>query len=172
MLRFISFSFWGLLFVSYAPVKLTQTIKEANIRFDLPSEEWFYAEKIKNGSKSLSYVYKRQPIELDEEEIIPMISIMVEELAKDVDKDAYLKELQAKTEYKITEQFGIESGKFTYSAAICFKATYIDVMHEHHTVYMLNGYSARSGFQMILDANTDVMPQVEKEFLAVLKSVR
>ena len=172
MQRIIFLALIGFSCLCFSSNKLTQTIKEANIRFDLPSEEWFYAEKIKNGSKSLIYVYKRQSIELEEEEIIPVISVMAEELAKDTDKDQYLKGLESKMEYKVMEHFGIESGKFTYSAATCFKATYIDVMHEHHTVYILNGYSAKSGFQMILDANTDVMPQVEKEFLAVLKSVR
>ncbi len=163
----------GLLCVCFLPNKLTQTIKEANIRFDLPNQDWFYAEKLKPDSKRTTYVYKRQPVELDEEEdVIPSISFSVEEIGKEMDKKTYFDALKSKLDYIILEEYSSESGKYDFSEAIAYKASYIDVTHEKHTVYVLNGINGKIGFQMMLDVHTDALKHVEKEFLSILKSVR
>ena len=59
---------------------LTQNIKEAKIRIDLPNASWSLSDKRSEGDMSV-YIFKREPvIDADGRQIIPNIAVIVDEV--------------------------------------------------------------------------------------------
>ena len=68
------------IFCGFAPSELTQEIKEAGLKIDLPNDQWFLANKIDKTDLDV-YMYKRKPIEDQEgRQIIPNIAVFVEDV--------------------------------------------------------------------------------------------
>lgn len=151
---------------------LTQDLKEAKIKMDLPNDSWSLADK-KNERNMAVYIYKRQPIEDAEgRQIIPNIAVIIEDVEKDLDVIAYTALKRSKVSFEVLKVYTHHEGQIAYENAIGYKGKYTDKGGLDHTIYVLHGINGRKGFQLICDVTTNIHDKVEAEFFSTLKSIR
>jgi hypothetical protein len=151
---------------------LTQELKEAKIKIDLPNDSWFLADKQENNGMTV-YYFKRQPIEDNEErKIIPNISVIIEDVDKDLDAVTYSALKRSRVNFEVLEVFTHESGQIKFQNAIGYKGKYVDKGGLDHTIYIVHGINGKKGLQFICDVTTNILDKVENEFLVTLKSIR
>jgi hypothetical protein len=152
--------------------ELTQDIKEAKIKIDLPNKLWALADKQSNNDVTV-YYFKREFIEdEDGRKIIPNIGVVVEDVENDLDVVIYSAAKRAKINFEVSEVYTSDGGKIGFANAIGYKGKYNDNRGLAHTIYVVHGVNGNKGFQVICDATTSVADKVEGEFLASLKSLR
>ena len=151
---------------------LVQNIKEAKLKINLPNAEWFLADRIDKGNLVV-YQYKRSPIEDDEQrKIIPNIAVIVEEIDKKTDVMAYSLMKRLKTPFEVDEVFIHDSGRIDFKNAIAYRGHYTDGEGMEHTIYIVHAISNKKGIQVIMDTTSNILDQVDSEFLSALKSIR
>lgn len=163
----------GLAFIvmAFKADNLTQNISEVKIKLDLPNASWSLHEK--KEMKTLTvYFFKREAILDNEVQVIPNISVIVEDVDKDVDAITYSIKKRTQTGFKVSEVFAKDSKKINFENAVCYKGNYTDAKDNEHTIYSLYGVNNQKGFQVICDITTNLFSKVDSEFLATLKSIR
>ena len=151
--------------------ELTQELKEAKIKIDLPNDSWFLANKQEINGLTI-YYFKRKPIEDSEgRQIIPNISVIIEDVDKNMDAITYSALKRSKVSFEVSEVFTHENGKINYENAIGYKGKYVDKGLDH-TVYVIHGINGKKGLQFICDVTTNILDKVDGEFLTTLKSIR
>lgn len=152
---------------------LTQEITEAKFKFDLPNDKWslWVNESYK---KVVLYSYKREAIfdSANNLDIIPNISIVIEDLDRDLDLGTYTVTKRAEVNFEVIDIYTYSKGNIGIENAIGYKCKYIGSNKMEHTIYVVHGVNKRKGFQIICDGTSSVHDIVESEFLATLKSVR
>ena len=89
---------------------LTQNIKEAKIRIDLPNASWSLSDKRSEGDMSV-YIFKREPvIDADGRQIIPNIAVIVEEVEKDLDVVEYTALKRSKVSFEVEKVYTSHDG--------------------------------------------------------------
>ena len=151
---------------------LTQDIKEAKIKIDLPNDSWALANRSENKGMII-YSYKRKPVDDSEgRHIIPNMAVIIEDVEKKVDAVKYSALKRSQVKFDVSEVFTHGKGPIKFVNAIGYKGTYTDSGGLEHTVYVIHAINERKGIQFICDATTGVLEKVEAEFLATLKSIR
>jgi hypothetical protein len=151
---------------------LTQELKEAKIKVDLPNDSWYLASK-QDVNEVVVYNFKRKPIEDNEgRQIIPNISVIIENVDNELDAVTYSALKRSKVNFKISEVFTHESGLIGLQNAIGYKGTYTDKGGLDHTVYIVHCINNKKGVQLICDTTTDILDKMESEFLMTLESIR
>jgi hypothetical protein len=152
--------------------ELTQDIKEAKIKIDLPNKSWSLVDKKSNNDVTV-YYFKREFIEdEDGRKIIPNIGVVIEDVEHDLDVVTYSAAKRAKINFEVSEVYSYDGGKIGFANAIGYKGKYNDNRGLAHTIYVVHGVNGNKGFQVICDATTSVADKVADEFLASLKSLR
>lgn len=152
--------------------ELTQELKEAKIKIDLPNDSWFLADKQENKEMTV-YYFKRKSIEdNDGRQIIPNISVIIEDVDKTLDAVTYSALKRSKVNFEVLEVFNHDSGPIKYENAIGYKGKYVDKYDLDHTIYIVHGINGTKGLQFIFDVTTNILDKVDNEFLATLKSIR
>jgi hypothetical protein len=153
---------------------LTQKIKEAKLVIDLPSKDWSLADKQNIPSNGMTvYFYSRKSI-LDSKSInvVPFISIIIEDVQKDLDITKYAIAKNITTPFKTIEVLTPENGKLQYSNSIGFKGSYVGKYDIDHTIFVVYAIKKGKGFHMICDVTTELVDKVESEFLSTVLSIR
>src|SRR6478609_4488787 len=135
--------------------ELTQELREAKIKIDLPNDSWFLANKQEINGLTI-YYFKRKPIE---------------DIDKNMDAITYSALKRSKVSFEVSEVFTHENGKINYENAIGYKGKYVD-KGLNHTVYVIHGINGKKGLQFICDVTTNILDKVDGEFLTTLKSIR
>lgn len=152
--------------------ELTQELKEAKIKIDLPNDSWFLADKQENKAMTV-YYFKRQPIEDDDgRKIIPNIAVIIEDVDKDLDAVTYSTLKRSKVNFEVLKVFTHEGGQIGFQNAVGYKGKYVDQGGLDHTIYIIHGINEKKGIQFICDVTTNILDKVESEFLVTLKSIR
>ncbi len=150
---------------------VTQDIKEAKIKIDLPNDEWFLAKKAEDNGLVV-YMFKRNPIEDNEQrEIIPNIAVIIEDIDKDQDVIKYSVIKRMEMPFEVDEAFIHESGKIQFVNAMGYRGHYSDKGLDH-TIYIVHATNEGKGIQIICDVTTNIFGKVGPEFLLTLKSIR
>lgn len=149
-----------------------EQIKEAKISFQLPNEKWELKSKHEtNGFKV--YIYKREPIiDKDNRSIIPNIGFLIEDInddSLDVVNFSIIK--RSATPFEVKEVFIHGDKRLDFENAIAYKAIYKDKIGDH-TIFVVHLINNKKGVQIIMDVLTVVFPEIEKEFLIALKSLK
>lgn len=153
-------------------IDLTQDLKEARIKIDLPNDSWALADRSENKGMVI-YSYKRKPVDdRDGRHIIPNMAVIIEDVDKKMDAVTYSALKRSQVKFDVSEVFTHEKGPIKFENAIGYKGTYTDSGGLEHTVYVVHAINERKGIQFICDATTDVLAQVEDEFRRALKSIR
>ena len=151
---------------------LTQELKEAKIKIDLPNDSWYLASR-QEVKEMVVYNFKRTPIEdNDGRQIIPNISVIIENVDEDIDAVTYSALKRSKVNFKVSEVYTHEGGRIGLQNAIGYKGTYTDKGGLDHTVYIVHGINNKKGIQLICDTTTDILDKMESEFLMTLESIR
>jgi hypothetical protein len=171
-MKLLTILFLTLLSFGLKTDNLTQDLKEAKIKIDLPNDSWFLADKQETKGMTV-YYFKRKPIEDNEgRKIIPNISVIIEDVDRDLDAVTYSAMKRSKVNFKVLEVFTHESGTIKYENAIGYKGSYVDKNELDHTIYIVHGINGKKGLQFICDVTTNILDQVDNEFLTTLKSIR
>lgn len=151
--------------------ELTHHLKEADIKIDMANDAWSLADK-QDNSGTVVYIFKRQPIvDAEGRQIIPNIAVIIEAVGSNLDAVTYSSMKRSKVNFEVEEVFTHESGKIRFRNAVGYRGTYADSQLEH-TIYVVHGVNGGKGIQLICDATTGVIPEVEGEFFTTLKSLR
>lgn len=151
---------------------MTQELKEAKVKIDLPNDSWFLADKQENKGMTI-YFFKRHPIEDDEgRKIIPNISVIIEDVDKGLDAVAYSAMKRSRVNFEVLEVFTHTNGQIEFQNAVGYKGKYVDTGGLAHTIYVVHGINGKKGLQFICDVTTNILDQVDNEFMATLKSIR
>lgn len=152
--------------------ELTQHLRKAKVKIDLPNQSWFLADKQENNGMTI-YYFKRQPIEDSEgRQIIPNISVIIEDVEKGLDAVTYSALKRSQVSFEVSEVYTHEGGQFDFQNAIGYKGKYVDQAGLDHTVYVVHGINGKKGLQFIFDVTTNILDKVDSEFLTTLKSIR
>jgi len=171
-MKLLTLSFLTLISLGIKTDTLTENLKEANIKIDLANDSWFLADKQETRGMTI-YFFKRKPIEDNEgRQIIPNISIIIEDVEKNLDVVTYSALKRSKVNFKVREVFTHDNGTIKYENAIGYKGSYVDKNELDHTVYIVHGINGEKGLQFIFDVTTNILDQVDNEFLTTLKSIR
>jgi len=151
---------------------LTQDIKEAKIKIDLPNDSWALANRSENKGMTI-YSYKRKPVDDSEgRHIIPNMAVIIEDVDRKMDAVTYSALKRSQVHFDVSEVFTHDKGPIQFVNAIGYKGTYTDSGGLEHTVFVIHAINERKGIQFICDATTDVLEKVEGEFFLTLKSIR
>ena len=154
------------------PADFTHDLKEAKLKIDLPNDSWSLTDKQDNNGMTV-YIFKRQPIEDSEgRQIIPNIAVIIEEVDKKLDAVTFSALKRSKVNFEVAEVYTHEGGQIGLKNAVGYKGKYVDKGGLEHTIYVVHGINDRKGLQFICDVTTNVLAQVESEFLTTLKSIR
>ena len=152
--------------------ELSHELREAKIKIDLPNESWFLADRQENRGMTI-YYFKREPIEDSEgRQIIPNMSVIVEGVSKDLDAVTYSLLKRSKANFEVLEVYTPDGGQIEFKNAVGYKGKYTDQGGLDHTIYVVHGINGKKGLQFICDVTTNILDQVESEFLVTLKSIR
>jgi len=97
---------------------------------------------------------------------------MIEEVENGTDAITYSALKRIKLNFEVLEVFTHESGEINFQNAIGYKGKYVDKAGLDHTLLIVHGVNENKGFQIICDATSNIMDQVEKKFLVSLQSIR
>jgi len=149
-----------------------EKIKEAQISFQKPNEKWELKGK-QNENEFTIYFYKREPIaDKDNRQIIPNISFVIENLPNDsIDVINFSLQKRINAPFEVKEAFIHDDGRIDFENAIAYKAIYKDKFGEH-TVFVVHLLNNKKGVQVIMDVLTVIYPELEKEFIFALKSLK
>ena len=146
--------------------------KEAHIKLNIPNSHWhLQPREEKNGF--IIYVFKRDPIkDSSNRNIIANAAVVIEKIDPQTDVVTYSINKRAAGAFRVIEMFTHEDGKITYLNAVGYKGSYIDKNTLSHTVYVVHAVDKDKGLQIILDATTEVFPELDAEFSQILKSIK
>ena len=171
-MKFIIIALFSFVAFGFKSDALTQDIKEGGVKIDLPNDLWSLSDKQKKNSMAV-YIFKRKPIgDPDGRQIIPNIAVIVEDVDKNMDAISYSVLKRTNIHFEVVKVYTHEDKLIDFENAIAYKGTYVDKGDLEHTIYIVHGINERKGLQFIFDTTTNVLSQVEGEFLASLKSIR
>jgi hypothetical protein len=148
-----------------------EEIKEASISLELPNNSWNLINKMDQNGMQI-YFYKRNPIiDKNGNSIIPNISIIVEDVNKDLDVVTYSAFKRGQVNFEVIEMFIHEDEKIDFENAVGYKGKYNDQFGEH-TVYIVHAINNQKGVQIIFDVLTDLFSELDPEFKKTLKSIK
>jgi hypothetical protein len=166
------FSFLAIcVFFGFTSSDLTQEIKEAGLKIDLPNDQWFLANKVEKKDLVV-YIFKRKPIEDGEgHQIIPNLAVLVEDAgdAKDFVEYSVTKRIQIS--FEVDSVFTPQNGLIGFQNSIGYKFRYVEQDIEH-TVLIVHAFHEKKGIQIMCDATTDVFDKSGPEFIEALRSFR
>jgi hypothetical protein len=147
-----------------------ELIESAKISLELPNNKWELKDKVERNGREI-YYFKRDPIKKsDGVNVIPNISIIVEDLKETIDVVTYSAIKRGQVHFDVIKTFIHEDGVITFKNAIGYKGKYNDV-HGEHTVYVIHGINNNKGIQIIFDVLTELFDHLDPEFKVTLKSI-
>lgn len=156
--------------LSKAADTLTYRIIEAGIKIDLPNNKWSLDER-KEVNGLIIYIFSRESMRDSlNHEIIPTISVVVENLPEEIDVINYSIVKRSNMPFKVEEVFN-KGDKMDLENAVGYRGTYLDNQKEH-TIYIVHTINEKKGIQFIFDCTTSIFNQINNEFLKTLKSIR
>lgn len=143
------------------------------------SESWDVinmASDFDQTNQVATHVIPRDPvINTDEKRTVPTIKFIFEPVPVGMDSLEYFTNKIANNNLcKIDEVFQKGNGILNLDAAIGYKCSYINegVQHTMYTIYFTsNFYYETTGVQITMDSPSDVISQVESEFVKFMQSL-
>lgn len=148
-----------------------ELIEEAKISIKLPNDSWELKNKVDQNGIQV-YFFKREPI-IDSigREVIPNISIIVEDVNNNLDVVTYSALKRSQVKFKVIEVFIHEDELIDFKNAVGYKGKYNDQFGEH-TVYIVHAINNNKGLQIIFDVLTGLFDNLDSEFKITLKSIK
>ncbi|HVT84178.1 MAG TPA: hypothetical protein VHD35_03205 [Chitinophagaceae bacterium] len=151
---------------------LSYSFKEAGISIKLPNSKWYLADSEENNSRAV-YIFKREAItDNSNTHVIPNIAVIIEDVDENTDVIEYSIVKRTKTPFDVSETFIHGDGKINYENAVGYKGSYTDQRSILHTIYVVHAINKNKGIQLILDTTSETFAEIDREFLAVLKSLK
>ena len=148
-----------------------ELIEEAKISLELPNESWELKNKVDQNGMQI-YFFKREPV-IDSigREVIPNISVIVEDVDKNLDVVTYSMMKRGQINFEVIDMFIHDSGLIDFENAVGYKGKYNDQYGEH-TVYVVHAINNKKGLQIFFDVLTGLFDNLDDEFKATLKSIK
>ena len=160
-----------ILFFLPLSVLAEEKIKKAKISFDLPNDKW-QPDQVLTMKKLAAYIYQREPImDSSGTEVSANISFIVEKVEKGMDVMTFTEICKQRVSFEILETITADDDRLSFKNAIAYKGTHSDKWGDH-TIYVVHLINKRYGVQVVMDIMSELLPQVEDEFLKTLKSIR
>jgi hypothetical protein len=146
-------------------------IEEAKISLNLPNEKWELKDKVNQNGMQI-YFFKREPV-VDSigREVIPNISVIVEDVDKNLDVVTYSAMKRSKVNFEVLDVFTQDEGLIDIKNAIGYKGKYVD-QYGDHTVYVVHIINNKKGLQIFFDVLTGLFNELDNEFKLTLKSIK
>jgi hypothetical protein len=151
----------------------TDTIKEGNIVFQLPNNNWKLKDIQKDKGETF-YNYVRKPVTDNEGRlIIPTITFITEKIPLNVDIAKFADKQKANAPFKITEEFNNKNviKKIKINNAIGWKCLYSQD-NVAHTIYFVHLINKDKGIQVLMDITSELFEKYENEFIDAMLSIR
>jgi hypothetical protein len=148
-----------------------ERIEEAKMSLELPNDKWELKDKVEQNGMQI-YFFKREPI-IDSlgNEVIPNISVIVENVSKKLDVVSYSMLKRGQVNFEVIDVFIHDSGLIDFKNAVGYKGKYND-KHGEHTVYVIHAINNKKGLQIFFDVLTGLFDDLDEEFKLTLKSIK
>jgi hypothetical protein len=148
-----------------------ELIEEAKLSLKLPNEKWELKDKVDQNGMQV-YFFKREPVKDSlGRDVIPTISVIVEDVNKNLDAVTYSVMKRGQVNFKVMEVFIHEDGLIDFKNAIGYKGKYTD-KYGDHTLYVIHAINNNKGLQIIFDVLTVLFEDLDPEFKITLKSIK
>ena len=145
--------------------------KEAHIKLNIPNSHW-HLQPMQEKNGFTVYVFKRDPVlDSSNRNIIPNAAVVIEKISPKTDVVTFSVNKRANAAFSVTKMYTYEDRTINYRNAVACKGAYTDDYALDHTVYVVHAIHDDKGVQIILDTTTETLPEIEAEFLQILKSI-
>jgi hypothetical protein len=142
--------------------------RNSTLLFDLPSDKWSLVDEREMNDKSL-HAYVRESIQ-DKvgRNVMSTFAIICEGVSSNQDLTAYSIMKRNNSRFHVNKIFTHEDGFIKIKHALGYVGTYTDSHGVDHTITVVHAINNNVGYQMSIDATSEIYPAVEKEFYFIL----
>lgn len=157
----------------YASYEIYQSkfeVENTNLIIDFKNNNWHLIKPETTKDYSVN-TFKRIPIKEKNRDVIPNISIMIEDITSDnVITYSTLKRMNIPLD--VIKVLTAEKGDLSLKNSIGYIGNYKYENGENHTIYLIHAIVDNKGIQLIFDTTENSYKEIANEFKEILKNIK